>query len=345
MSAKEESTLMKNKNQNYYSESGKASGPVGQKLSASENMRSAGKLSSPLFVLAAGSLWGLMGLLVRSLNAEGLGSMEICFVRGCIAFLCMLAGLLIFDRKALKIRLKDIWCFIGTGAFSVAFFNYCYFKTMTLTSLSVAAVLLYTAPAFVMLMSAVLFKEKLSVRKLTALLLAFAGCAFVSGIVGGAGELSVSGILYGLGSGFGYALYSIFGRYALEKNYNSVTISFYTFVFATVSTFFFVDAGTVFGVIGSSPVLLGKTVFLVLLVTLLPYLSYTRGLKGMENGTASVLASIEPVVATLVGIIVYKESMNFWNGLGICLVLGSIVLINIKVEKRKGLWKEKQKQE
>ncbi len=321
MSVRKESILMENnqngkKNSDKYKSNGAAS-----------------KLVSPLFVLAAGSLWGLMGLLVRSLGAVGLSSAEIGFVRASVAFVCMLTVLLIFDRKAFKIRLKDIWCFIGTGAFSVAFFNYCYFKTMTLTSLSVAAVLLYTAPAFVMLLSAVLFKEKLTVQKVLALVLAFVGCAFVSGIVGGAGALSVQGILYGLGAGVGYALYSIFGRYALARNYRSVTISFYTFLFATVSSIFFVDSKAVVSCLGSSLPLLGKTVFLVVLVTLLPYLSYTRGLQGMENGTASVLASIEPVVATLVGIFVYKERLNIWNGIGICLVLGSIVLINLRLRK------------
>lgn len=307
MSVKRESILMKNK--------------INSKWTSD-------RFGCPLLVLAAGSLWGLMGLLVRSLNEVGLSAMEICFVRAAVTFVCMLAGLLLFDRKALKIRLKDIWCFVGTGAFSVSFFNFCYFKTITLTSLSVAAVLLYTAPAFVMLMSAVLFKERFTRQKLLALLAAFVGCAFVSGIVGGAGALSFQGILYGLGSGIGYALYSIFGRYALERNYSSVTISFYTFLFAAVSSVFFVDGGKVLLTVGSSLQLGSRTVFLVLLVTLLPYLSYTRGLKGMENGTASVLASIEPVVATLVGIMVYKESLNGWNLLGICLVLGSIVLIN-----------------
>ena len=299
-----------------------------------ESKRTAGRVGCPLLVLAAGSLWGLMGLLVRSLNEAGLSSMEICFVRAIIAFICMLAGLLLLDRKALKIRLKDIWCFVGTGAFSVTFFNYCYFKTMTLTSLSVAAVLLYTSPAFVMLLSAVLFKEKLTRQQAAALILAFAGCCFVSGIVGGAGALSFKGILYGPGAGFGYALYSIFGRYALERNYSSITISFYTFFVAALSSVFFVDSGKVLSTVGSSLQFGVRTVFLVLLVTLIPYMSYTRGLKGMENGTASVLASIEPVVATLVGILVYHEKMNIWNLLGICLVLGSIVLINIRFGKR-----------
>lgn len=295
-----------------------------------KSKRTAGRFGCPLLVLTAGSLWGLMGLLVRSLNEAGLSSMEICFVRAIVTFVCMLAGLLVFDRKALIIRLKDIWCFAGTGALSVSFFNYCYFKTIMLTSLSAAAVLLYTAPAFVMLLSAILFKEKLTLQKAAALFLAFAGCCFVSGIAGGAGTLSFKGILYGLGAGFGYALYSIFGRYALERNYSSITISFYTFFFAACSSIFFVDGKKVLSAIGSSQQIGGRTVFLVLLVTLIPYLSYTRGLKGLENGTASVLASVEPVVATILGILIYKEKMNIWNLIGICLVLGSIVLINIR---------------
>ncbi len=325
MSARRELTLTENKKDTVSFENKenqvKDSGHSGLNLSA-------------VYVLLAGSLWGFMGLLVRTLNAEGLDSMEITFVRGIVTFAVMLAGLLVLNRNALKIRLRDIWCFIGTGALSVAFFNFCYFKTMTLTSLSVAAVLLYTAPAFVMLMSAFLFKEKFSVKKLAALVLAFFGCSFVSGIVGGAGVLSLEGILYGLGAGFGYALYSIFSRYALIRGYSSVTISFYTFLFSSISTFFFVDAAHVFTVVGGNGILFGKTVFLVLLVTLFPYLTYTKGLDGMENGTASVLASIEPVVATLVGVLIYKESLNVWNVIGICLVLGSIVLLNINKKKQ-----------
>jgi len=275
-------------------------------------------------------MWGLMGLLVRSLDAVGIASMEVCFIRSVVTLISLFAGALLFDRKAFRIRLKDIWCFVGTGACSVTFFNFCYFKTMTLTSLSVAAVLLYTAPAFVMLMSAVLFKEEMSVQKLSALLLAFLGCAFVSGIVGGAGALSASGILYGLGAGFGYALYSIFGRYALEKGYSSLTISFYTFLCSAVCTSFLADKGSVAAALSGNGGLIMKTIVLVLVVTLFPYLSYTKGLSGVENGTASVLASVEPVVATLVGVVIYKEALNVWNVAGICLVLGSIILINRK---------------
>ena len=283
---------------------------------------------SALLVLTAGCLWGFMGLLVRSTDSLGLGSMETCFLRALVTAAVMLILLLLFDRPALKVRLKDLWCFAGTGIVSMSFFNYCYFKTIMLTSLSVAAVLLYTAPVFVVLLSAPLFGEKLSRRKLLAALAAFLGCAFVSGIVGGAGRLSVSGILFGLGSGIGYALYSIFGRYALERGYGSVTISFYTFVFALVPSSLLADTGSALAALTGD---LGQFAFLsllILMVTLAPYLLYTKGLRGLENGTASILASVEPVVATLLGLVLYSEKLGFWNILGIALVLLSILLIN-----------------
>ncbi|MGN1179802.1 MAG: DMT family transporter [Suilimivivens sp.] len=308
--------------------------PEGRASDLCKNKRM-GKIIFPVCVLAAGCMWGLMGLLVRSLGAVGIASMEICFIRSIVTLISLFFIIILFRRSALRVRLKDIWCFIGTGAFSVTFFNFCYFKTMTLTSLSVAAVLLYTAPAFVMLMSAFLFQEKLSLQKIAALVIVFFGCAFVSGIVGGAGALSAKGILYGLGAGFGYALYSIFGRYALQKGYDSLTISFYTFLCSSICTLFLADGSAVAEAFSGNPALLCKTIMLVLVVTLFPYLCYTKGLSGVENGTASVLASIEPVVATLVGVIIYKETLNVWNVIGICLVLLSIVMINLNHLKRK----------
>lgn len=291
------------------------------------------KILSILYVLAAGSMWGCMGLLVRPLNEIGLVTMDICFLRGVVTFVIMLVGLLVFDRGALKIRLKDIWCFVGTGTFSVSFFNFCYFKTITLTSLSVAAVLLYTAPAFVVVMSFFLFKESMTRKKVLALLFAFVGCVLVSGIVVGGGDLNASGILVGLGAGFGYALYSIFGRYALQRGYNSITITFYTFLFATLTTVFWVDVSSIINIVETHPQIGVYGSLMILFVTLFPYLCYTKGLSGMENGTASVIAAIEPVMATVLGILIYKEEMTFESAFGMILVLGSIVMLNVNVQK------------
>ena len=65
----------------------------------------------------------------------------------------------------------------------------------------------------------------------------------------------------------------------------------------------------------------------------LPYLLYTYGLSGLSNGKASIMASIEPVVATLVGVTVYSEKLSLAGGLGIVLVLSAIVLLNLRSKK------------
>ena len=164
-----------------------------------------GKKLAPLWILLAGALWGTMGLFVRRLNACGLAAIEVTQIRMTAGLVIVGLYLLLFRRDLLRVRLRDLWCFFGTGIISLLLFSYCYFRNMTYTSLSVAAILLYTAPAFVMLLSLLLFREKMTVNKVLALVLALAGCALVSGIGTGAG-ISGTGLLLGLGSGLFYAL-------------------------------------------------------------------------------------------------------------------------------------------
>lgn len=291
---------------------------------------------SIICILLAGSLWGMMGLFVRGLAADGLTSVEIVFFRTLFAMVMLGLWMLIKDREAFRIKLKDLWCFIGTGIISLTFFNTCYFTTIQMTSMAVAAILLYTSPVFVVILSAILFKEKLTPVKIVALLLAFVGCVFVTGVASSGGlAMPIAGILIGIGSGIGYALYSIFGRYAIERGYSSTTISFYTFLTCSA------------GLLILSPIIspvsytirkisCGNTFYDILLiagialfVTVFPYLLYTFGLSGVENGKAGIMASIEPVVASILGIIIYKERMTVSTLVGIVMVLSAVVLLNI----------------
>ncbi|MCD8019211.1 MAG: DMT family transporter [Clostridiales bacterium] len=283
---------------------------------------------APGAVLLAGALWGSMGIFVRRYNAYGLDSLQIVGIRAAGTALVLFLYLMAADRELLKIKIRDIWCFLGTGLCSIVFFNYCYFKTIVLTDLSVAAVMLYTAPSMVMLMSAVLFGERFTIKKGISLVLAFGGCVLVTGIIGNHVQLSAAGILFGLGSGFGYALYSIFSRYALERGYHSLTISFYTFLIAAVAVLPFVKPDIIGQVVFDGPGNLFFTVAFALVSTVIPYFVYTWGLQYVENGQASILASVEPVVATILGILLFGESLSFMEAAGVVLVLLSIVLCN-----------------
>ncbi|MGN1081346.1 MAG: DMT family transporter, partial [Acutalibacteraceae bacterium] len=197
-------------------------------------------------------------------------------------------------------------------------------------SLAVAAILLYTAPAFVTVISAFLFKEKLTKNKLFSLLLMFSGCVFVSGVFSGGAAFSVKGILLGLGSGIGYAMYSIFGRYAINRGYKSETISFYTFVFCLAGALFICDVKKTAVMICSSPRAILLSAGIGFICCVLPYVFYTKGLETTENSTASILATAEPLVASLIGIFVYKDSVTVYLIIGIILMITGIITMNLK---------------
>ena len=288
------------------------------------------KKIGPFLIILAGTLWGTMGLFVRHLNDMGLASMEIVALRNILAVPLLFSGTVLRNRNLLKIRARNIWPLICSGILSIVFFNYCYFSTISLMNLSAAAILLYTSPIFVMLLSLLLFRERLTLRKIIALILAFSGCCLVSGILSATRSLTLGGLLLGLGSGFGYALYSIFSRFSLNQGLHSITITDYTFLFAAIGSSFLADFSSIRSAFASHGLtLLFFLIFYCIVTTILPYLLYTAGLSTVENGPASVLASVEPVVATLLGLVVFAEKPAISAVVGMVLVLAALVLLSL----------------
>ena len=255
-----------------------------------------------------------------------------CF-RSWASVVLMFIFFLMRDRSLLKIKLRDIWMFIGTGIFSLTFFSYCYFTSIVRSGAAVAVVLLYTSPIFVMLMSAVVFKEKITLKKIVALILTFIGCVLVAGLIGTGSRLSMGALLLGLGAGFGYALYSIFAGFAVKK-YSSLTVTFYTFLFSGITLPIFRNPVALIGSVSLQviPWIVGTSI----ICTVLPYLCYTWGLGKMEAGKAAVLVTVEPLVGAIIGILIYHEDANLFKLLGIILIFSAVILLslpNIKVKK------------
>ena len=273
-----------------------------------------------------------MGFFARNLYAAGFGPLEVAQTRITTGLILVGLYILLFNRGQFKVKLKDIWCFLGTGIISLLLFSTCYFSALNYTSLAVAAILLYTAPFFVMLLSLLLFKEKMNSKKVLALILAFTGCVLVSG-VGGDTVFSWKGILLGLGSGFFYALYSIFGRYAINRGYGAWTMTFYTFLFCSIGCAFLSDWQVIGGVMAESGANILWVLGLGFVTAFLPYVLYSTGLEHMESSKASILASVEPVVSALFGVFVFHETLSLWGVLGIDMVLGAIIVLNVKGKK------------
>ena len=286
------------------------------------------KNSGAILVILAGISWGLISIFIRHLDAAGYDTWDIMFFRSWVSVLMLLLYFLITGIGQLKIKLKDFWMFIGTGIFSLTFFSFCYFNSIIEVGTSIAVVLLYTSPIFVMIMSVIFFHEKFTRVKILALLITFLGCVLVTGIIGGRGETKLTplGILMGLGAGFGYALYSIFAGFAMKK-YSSITINFYTFLLSGIAILFIKNPVVL--ITNTKPSMWIWIVGIAFICTVFPYLTYTAGMKKMEIGKAAVLVTVEPLVGALIGIFAWKEPAGVLKIIGIIAILSAVVILSI----------------
>lgn len=286
-----------------------------------------------VFILMGAGLWGTIGWFVKHLYAYGFTPMEVVTLRVVTAAIVLLAYMLFASRHSLKLKSPtDIKYFIGTGLFSIVFFNFCMFTAIELSTIPIATALLYTGPAFVIILSLIFFKEPFTKIKAATLVITLIGTALVAGALPfDIDVFQVTAILFGLGSGFGYALYSIFSKFALEK-YSSLSITTYTFVLAAIALIFF------FPFAEKGHLLLEGKVFLLafglgIIPTAFAYIVYTYGLNQTAASHASIISTVEPVVATLIGVFVFIEPFSFSQLIGMIFVISAVILIQFDTKK------------
>ena len=283
------------------------------------------KYVSYAFVILGAVCWGFIGVFNRLLASAGVDMNNRVFVRNFFSFLLLTLVFAAFRRDVFHVKPRDLPIFMGSGLLSILALSWVYFNCQMECSLAVAAILLYLAPSMVVVMSAILWKSPITRRKVAALLLALLGCALVSGVIGGELTGTPRGLLFGVASAFCYATYTIFAHYGLAR-YDTYTMIYWTFFFAGLGSLLFLDWNALVPAL-ATPRGVGGAVGLVLVATVLPYLFYTKGLEGVESGKASIIANVEPVVAALLGVVLFHERLSVWVLLGIVCVLGGVILL------------------
>ena len=293
-------------------------------------------------VIISAILWGLYGSFVTVLTSMGLSGNALVFLRTLATSLPVGILMLFTDRSAFKLRRADVPLFFANGLLSLLFFTFCYTNAIKVTKIATAAALLYTAPAIVMVLSAILFGEKLHARKVFCCLLAVIGCAFASGLgaelfagaaaagasAAAGAPFTLAGLLLGLGAGLGYALYSIFSRMILNRGYSVYTNVFYSFGIAMFGFLALSCAEGSAGQVFESPARTALALLCGLLTGSLAYVLYTAGMKGMETSRAAQLTTIEPVTAAILGFVLFHQPLSVWEIAGIIMVVGSVILMN-----------------
>ena len=291
---------------------------------------------SVIYILIAGALWGSSCLFVGKLTEMGFSPLQCTAIRCVTAAIILNAALVIKGVRNYKISAASWGLCALSGICSVLAMCIFYYYSMTTTSAAVSAILLYTAPVFVLIMSVIFFKEKMTAKKIGAFCVAIVGCALVSGIASGAAA-DTMGIVFGVLSGLAYSLYGILTTFYMRKNTERLTFSALNFTFAAIGAVAISDPVETVRVIGELPRLPLSLLFFVLFglcTAALPYVFYTAGLSGVRPDVASILAFSEPLTAAVLGIAVLKQPFDFTQGIGIALVIAAIVMLNVSVKRK-----------
>lgn len=278
-------------------------------------------------ILGAGILWGTIGLFVKQLNACGASPELTSFLRVALAGgIIAVLGVCKKGFGCFRIGRKSLLACALLGVVCHGIYNVLRSVAILRAGVAVSTVLLNVAPVVTLLCSASLFGEKLTAEKYAAVALCVCGCALasVSGDLSAA-SVSIIGLLCALGSGVCYGMTAIFGKLAGEED--PITISIYSYLFAALFLGLWMQPWN--GLPSVSKEILAWSALYALIPTALGYLLYYRGVQWMRDpGKVPVIASVETVVAVVLGGAVYGEAISTARTCGITLVLGAIVLMN-----------------
>lgn len=263
-----------------------------------------------IFPILAGFMFGSSGIFVRTLTQNGIDSTTLLFLRFSIAIIPILIAILLTDRKLLKIKLNDIPLFL-VCAMCIVGLNLCYNESMNTVPLSLAAVLLSLAPIYVLIFAYVLFREKITSKKIICMILAIFGCILMTGVFESSLEnLSLIGIVSGIGAGLFWAIYLMASKKSIENGNHTYTILLYSIIFISIALIPFTNFNQINNFISMNPTL--TIVFLVIHSTFsfaLPYIFSTISLNYIDSGVSSILLSgAEPFAALIFGFMIYGES-------------------------------------
>jgi drug/metabolite transporter, DME family len=281
-------------------------------------------------IFGAASFWASLGIFTTQLYRAGFAPLELASVRAAVGF----AAVALYALSSGERRRRTIDAVRGHflllaayGILGYALFTLAYFAALERTSVAIAVALLYTAPAFVLIMSAVLWREHIGARSIAALLLVLAGVALVTGaaatLTHGAAGLTPVALLLGLAAGATYALYTVLSKIATER-VGAAAALFWSFAFAAAVLALVAPPHAPFVRAPEKMLLL---IGIGIVPTLIPYALYLRGLRAVRASTAAMLASIEPVVAALLAAALLNETLSLSQGAGIVMVVAAAVMI------------------
>ncbi len=283
-----------------------------------------GRTKGYLYIGMAALLWGFIGPFGKMAYAQGVSPLEVAFWRAVIAWLCFGAEL-VLRQKIAPVSRRDLLPLALFSVLCIAMFYGAYQVAVQEVGAAMASVLLYTAPAWVIFLSRLLLAESITMDKLLALGLTITGVVCIAiGQAGGKSPalstMSLLGLGTGLFSGFCYSLYYILGKFFAGK-YSASLLFFYALLPGALMMLPF------FTFTEKNPAAWLALVLLSVFSTYGAYHFYYAGLVHIEAGRASLIATLEPVVAGLAAWYWWGEYFTLPGYAGAILIMLAVLLV------------------
>lgn len=280
-------------------------------------------ISGYIRILLSAVLWGMLPLFSRLLYASGFTAFQTASMRGYLAAL-LSAVLLLLHKDYREFHMKEIPFYLLYGSCAIGGAFILYALSMQILSTAMAAVLLYTGPAFVNILNRIFYKIPVTPLKAAALVMTFAGCSLVVQMYDFAAfKANIVGVLIGLGSGFCYSLTTVLGTKARSRHDGGMNARLILFFGAAA----FCAVKPPLALPRPNMYQLLLCIGLAVICSVLPYMMYLSGMDcGIDGGIASIVATVEPVAATLFGVLVFRDQLELLQIIGIGIVLTGVIL-------------------
>lgn len=285
-------------------------------------------------VVLASLCWGLSGGIGGILMADGWDAFVVSFYRGAIGLVFVLGWLALQPRGSGLSKLR-LWGWSALAGLGVAGNFAFYFLSISEGSVAVAATLMYCAPVFVYLLSFALKLESPTPLKWAAIVMVMVGIVLLTRIYDiDAGGVTPLGVGAGLLAGLSYAVF-IFGFKYAAPHGSPQAILVIAFAALVIVLMGLGDSSQIVTVLDTPDWPLFVT--LGILGAGLSFIFYIIGLNHTAPAVASIVAMVEPVTASLFGVVVLEENLVALQVLGMVLILATVTALSVLSSPKRSL--------
>ena len=284
-------------------------------------------------ILGGCFLWACIGISSRALYSAGFSPLQVSFVKSGVTSAGIGLILLLTDRTKFLVKKKDIWLILILGL-SKFMQDFLIFYGQAHISLSLTAMLQLTSPYYVMVFSAFIFRERITVGKVICMMIAAVGCVLATGVLAGGENNDTFGIIAAVVAGIAGGIYAMASKGTLNRGYSPETALFYMFFVGAVISVFICDPVFMVRASFDDLSILGYALLLGIVFTLIPHFMNLLAMNEMPITHVTVIGLSEVIFTALVGFVTFNEYLTLSNAVGMVLIITSIVIMETVVAKK-----------